>query len=95
MSIKLELYYGDRLNKIILHYLINEDIPIEDIEYIIFIDSVYSWNFKEFEHSVTKRMMGMPLSRTLDDLLRGGVYKKWFPVENFDEKKGFVGIAYA
>lgn len=88
-------YHEDISGKII-DELWDQKVDMDDWDYLLFVDEEYAEHFEPNEREDYYRGTHEPRSscQHFEKLLQGCCTNAWYKVENFNGKKGFLGIAY-
>lgn len=83
-------YKSQEMTEEVVDSLYKQNICMDDWDYLLFFSVDYIAAFPKGWDNVTVA----PSNYTVGRLLNGCCYNKWYPVENFMGKKGFLGVAY-
>jgi hypothetical protein len=88
---KFEFYTcrSEEITVEVIDSLWNQDVCMDDWDYMLFFEAKFNCEFPEGWDAVT-----LVPDYHIDRLLTGCCSNKWYPVENFMGKKGFLGMAY-
>lgn len=88
---KFEFYdmaSSDITTKVVLH-LADQGVCMDDWDYMLFFETKYKREFpKEWDCGIE------PRNYNVQQLLRGCCSNKWYVVDDFLGRKGFLGVAY-
>jgi hypothetical protein len=71
----------------------DQNIIMDDWNYVLFIDEEFNSEFLEIPHFPTTILLH-PKSIYISDLLQGSYENRWYAVNDFMGRKGILGVAY-
>lgn len=92
--IKFEFYDPDSVNDELIQSLWDQNVCMDDWDYMLFFpDGFENWMDEAYRsrHFINELR---PKNSTLERLLTGCCFNKWYAVANFNGRTGILGVSY-
>lgn len=87
---KFEFYEPYDLDEETIRDLWDQGINMDDWDYLLFFEATHTLKLPMEFHQITLS----PRNPNIERLLTGSYANKWWPIGNFQGRKGIIGVAY-